>query len=172
MELLSEDLAPKQVCQQLTLCARKMQDLEFDEAIIVNVVAIPSFQKTVNIPDPPTVTPVRDDTVCVLCEFIMSKLEKELKNKTTRDEIRQAVENVCSLLPSFLTTKCNKFIEEYADLIIDLVDTVPPKEVCQQMSLCAAIKKTNQHLVGASECTWGPTHFCSNHKIAAQCKVS
>jgi saposin len=172
VKLLSEDLSPKQVCQQLTLCARKLQDLEFDEAIIVNVVAIPSFQKTVNIPEnPPTPAPVRDDSVCVLCEFIMSKLEKELKDKKTREEIRQAVENVCTLLPKSLNGKCTQFIEQYADLIIDLVETVPPKEVCQQMSLCAAVKKT-QHLVGDSECTWGPSHFCSNHKIAAHCKAT
>lgn len=150
MKLLSEDLAPKQVCQQLTLCSRQQQDLDIDEAIVVNVFAVPSFQEVVNIPEnpPTTAAPVKDDTVCVLCEFIMNKLEKDLKNKTTRDEIRAAVENVCTVMPKSINAKCVQFIEQYADLIIDLVTTVPPKEVCQQMSLCAAVKK-QPHLVGA-----------------------
>lgn len=170
MKLFSEELSPKQICQQLTLCARQLQDLDIDEAIVVNVFAVPSYQQVVNILENPPAH-VKDDTVCVLCEFIMNKLEKELKDKTTRDQIRQAVENICTVMPKSINGKCVAFIEQYADLIIDLVETLPPKEVCQNLGVCAAVKKT-AHLVGASECTWGPSHFCSNHKIAAQCKVS
>lgn len=176
IELLAKSMSPKQICQQLSLCVPKPQDLEIDEAIIVNVVAIPSFphkvsRVTLNKVDVQQAdAPLGDDPQCVVCEFIMTKLEDELKDKTTRDEIRTAVENICTIMPSSISKQCTKFIEQYADLIITLIDTVPPKQICSQMGMCPAQKK-EAHLLGASECTWGPSHFCSDHKIAEMCKV-
>lgn len=176
-ELLQKQLSPKQICQQLQLCSPKPEDLEIDEAIVVNVVAIPAFPHkfsrvalTSSNP-PPKPAPVADDPQCVVCEFIMTKLEAELKDKSTRDEIRTAVENICTKLPNSVSKQCTKFVEQYADLIITLIDTVPPKQICQQMGLCPA-QKAEAHLVGANECTWGPSHFCKDHKIAEACKVN
>lgn len=177
VKLLAQQLSPKQICQQLELCATKAQDLEIDEAIIVNVVAIPSFpQKLARVPvtkiDTQQVSvPVADDPQCVVCEFVMAKLEDELKDKATRDEIRTAVLNICSAMPKSVSKQCTKFINQYADLIIELIDTLPPKQICSQMGLCPAQKK-QAHLLGASECTWGPTHFCRDPQIAEKCKVS
>lgn len=173
---MAQQLSPKQICQQLSLCITKAQDLEIDEAIIVNVVAVPAFpQKLARTPltkvDVHQVAaPVADDPQCIVCEFVMTKLEDELKDKTSRDEIRTAIENICTIMPNSISKQCNKFIEQYADLIFTLIDTVPPKEICSQMGLCPAQKK-QAHLLGASECTWGPSHFCSDHKIAEMCKV-
>lgn len=179
IDLVSKSLSPKQVCQKLSLCAVNNeldQDLDIDEAIIVNIVAIPAFPKQENnfarVPltnaGPPKA--IKDDPTCVLCEFIMTKLEQELKDKTTQDEIKQAVENICAIMPNSISKQCTKFIDEYAELIISLIDTVPPKQICQQMSLCAAVQK-KMTLVGDSECTWGPSHFCSDVTIADKCKV-
>lgn len=171
IELLAQQLSPKQICQQLSLCSRP-QDLEIDEAIIVNVVAVPSFPfSRVPLQKAEIAAPVYDDPQCVVCEFVMTKLESELKDKTTRDEIRAAVEQVCATMPKSISKQCTKFVDEYADLIITLIDTVPPKEICAQMGLCPAQKK-QAFIVGSSECTWGPTHFCSNEKIAETCKVT
>lgn len=173
-DLVTKELAPKQICQKLSLCAVADQDLEIDEAIIVNVVAIPAFapdksfgRVTLTKSEPPKA--IYDDPTCVLCEFIMTKLEQELKDKTTQDEIKTAVMNICSKLPGSVSKQCSKFVDQYAELIITLIDTVPPKQICQQMSLCVTVKKP--FLVGDSECTWGPSHFCSDKQIADKCKV-
>ena len=176
IELLTKQLSPKQICQQLSLCVAKSQDLDIDEAIIVNVVAIPAFPQKLsrvplkNVDAQQVAKPLSDDPQCVVCEFVMAKLENELKDKKTRDEIRAAVLNVCTVLPKTISKQCTKFIDQYADLIITLIDTLPPKEICGQMGLCPTQKKQAQ-LLGNSECTWGPTHFCSDHKIAEMCKV-
>jgi saposin len=163
IKLLTENLSPKQICHQLSLC---FADVQVIDSVVVSIVAHPAL-KSVSIPKS---KPLSDDPPCVLCEFIMTKLESELKDKTTRDEIRTAVENICTVLPKSISQQCTKFIDEYADLIIDMVDTVPPRQMCQQMSLCPTMT-TTQHLVGKSECTWGPSHFCSDHKVAEKCKV-
>lgn len=168
IDLLEKELSPKQVCQKLSLCSSN-QDLDIDEAIVVNVVAIPSFPRVTLTQNEPQKA-FKDDPMCVLCEFIMAKLEQQLKDKTTQEEIKQAVENICTIMPNSISKQCTKFIDEYAELIISLIDTVPPKEVCVQMSLCTAVEK-NKNLVGDSECTWGPSHFCSNVNIAEKCKV-
>ena len=182
IELLAQQLNPKQICQQLSLCAAKPQDLEIDEAIIVNVFAIPAYPRSfARVPltkSEPKPAPVADDPQCVLCEFIMTKLEEELKDKSTRDEIRTAVENICTIMPNSIAKQCTKFVEEYADLIITLIDTMPPRDICTQMAMCPPkaqelpVEKKEAHLLGASECTWGPNHFCSDDKIAELCKVS
>jgi len=173
VNLLSERMTPKEICQKLSLCAIE-QDLSIDEAVIINVVAIPAVPVVgrVSLTKDDTKKNVQDDPMCVLCEFVMAKLEQELKDKHTQEEIKQAVENICSKMPKSITKQCTKFVDQYADLILTLIDTVPPKEICIQMSLCTPAKKQNHFLVGDSECTWGPTHFCGDLKVAEKCKVS
>lgn len=78
---------------------------------------------------------------CVLCELVMTRLETELKNKKTQDEIRSSVLNICSKLPKSVAPNCKQFVQEYADLIINLVSTVPPKEICGEINLCLTNQK-------------------------------
>ena len=61
--------------------------MDIDEALEVMVVAVPSapvrvnLEKTVQIPA--AKAPLQDTPQCVMCEFVMTKLEAELKDKTT-----------------------------------------------------------------------------------------
>lgn len=75
---------------------------------------------------------------CVLCELIMTKIENDLKKHATQVEIEENIRRVCSKLPSKYSTKCKKFIEDYADFIISLVSSVPPKQLCGELNLCRA----------------------------------
>lgn len=179
VDLLSKQLSPKEVCQKLSLCAVE-EELNVDEAIIINVVAIPAEfpQKLARVPlthNDNSIRkdqPIKEDPMCVLCEFVMTKLESELKDKHTQEEIKEAIENICTIMPKSISKQCTKFIDEYAELILTLIDTVPPKEICVEMGLCVPAVKKQMHLVGESECTWGPTHFCGDIKVAEKCKVS
>lgn len=157
--LLMQELSPQEVCKQLHFCTAG--DSPRPKLTRVTLEKIEVHQ---------VATPVTDDPQCVVCEFVMTKLEDELKDKSTREEIKTAVENICSKMPKSVSKQCTKFVDQYADLIITLIDTMPPKQICAQMGLCPAQKK-QVHLLGASECTWGPSHFCSDHKIAEMCKV-
>ena len=80
------------------------------------------------------------------------------------------MEHICAALPKSVTKQCTKFVDQYADLIISLLESVPPKDICKQMSLCAAVKNAAKvQKVGAKECSWGPTHWCGDEKVAAMC---
>ena len=127
IELLAKELTPKQICQQLALCVKKIDvDLDIDEAIIVQVIAIPAFPtKSVENKE---VDELKETPECVICEFVMTKLESELKDKTSRDEIKKTIENICTKMPNSISKQCTKFVDQYAELIFILIDTMPPKQ--------------------------------------------
>lgn len=71
----------------------------------------------------------------------MKQLEVELKNKKTQEEIENAVKNICKIMPKTINAQCSKFVDQYAGLIIQLLATTPPKELCSNMMLCATQQK-------------------------------
>lgn len=112
-------LSPKEVCHGIGLCASHSQ---VDEPkIVVTEHLMQRFS---------------DTPQCVLCELVATKLEAQLKDNKTQDEIENAVRKVCRSLPAKFDAKCKKFVEDYADLIIGLLATVPPKELCGELNFC------------------------------------
>lgn len=111
--------------------------MDIDEALKYDVVVLPD-QKLARQNDRLTGLDdiVKDPPSCVLCEFVMTKLESELKNATTQDEIKHTVENICKIMPRTVSKSCNKFIDQYISTILALIGSVPPKMMCQQMQLC------------------------------------
>lgn len=125
-----KEVTPKEICHGLALCETKTSDVH---AKIESV----SDQLMVKYSETPQ---------CVLCQLIATKLEADLKNKKTEEEIENAVRRACHALPNKYSVKCNKFIQDYADLIISMVSTVPPKELCSELNFCvkSLSKDTNQ----------------------------
>lgn len=126
--------------------------MEIDEALKYDVIALPNdnganrytFKNTQDseeesmsamaLPEP---TVENDTPPCILCEFLLTKIEIELRNETEQDKIRNAVENICHKMPKTVTNSCNKFMERYANRIIDLLTMMPPQEICKKMQLCS-----------------------------------
>lgn len=82
---------------------------------------------------------IKDDSKCVACEFVMQYVEKAMKNKSTKDEIEHIVHNICNYMPKTVSKSCNNFVNQYADLVIDMLSSeVSPKEVCTLLGLCKA----------------------------------
>uniref|UniRef100_A0A1B6M406 Pulmonary surfactant-associated protein B n=1 Tax=Graphocephala atropunctata TaxID=36148 RepID=A0A1B6M406_9HEMI len=80
-----------------------------------------------------------DSDVCVMCEFVLKTLEKDLQDKKTEAEIREAVEHVCLVMPSTVRPKCKTFVDQYSDLIVTLLaQSVDPKQICQMLGLCTS----------------------------------
>nr|XP_046258353.1 prosaposin isoform X2 [Scatophagus argus] len=80
---------------------------------------------------------VRDSNMCAICEFVMKQLESMLEDQATEEEVIQAVEKVCTLLPSSLSGQCKDLIETYGQAIIELlVQQADPKTVCTVLALC------------------------------------
>jgi saposin len=84
-----------------------------------------------------------NDVECDLCEQVVTQVLDMVKDKKTEDEIKSALERVCSYLPSSMSAKCKNFVDTYTDLLISLItQELTPQEVCQELGLCqATIKK-------------------------------
>nr|XP_020457587.1 prosaposin isoform X1 [Monopterus albus] len=80
---------------------------------------------------------VRQNPSCAICEFVMKQLESLLEDQTTEEQVIQAVEKVCTLLPSSLSEQCKSLIEVYGEAIIELlVQEADPESVCTVLGLC------------------------------------
>ncbi|KAM9803877.1 prosaposin [Neosynchiropus ocellatus] len=86
---------------------------------------------------------VRESPSCAICEFVMKQLESMLEDESTEEEVIQAVEKVCTYLPSSLTAQCQDLVETYGKAIIDLlVQQADPKSVCTVIALCNGSRRT------------------------------
>ena len=70
IELVLQELTPDQICAELGLCS--ISHSEPEEHMTLTVA----------------------DNKCIVCEYIMSYLDEALGNKTTEEEIRQALDEV------------------------------------------------------------------------------
>jgi len=133
VDLLLQEMTPKVLCSEIGMCITNEDNLQIDEALQVNIIAIPS-----KIEQTTSVGHVSDSPACVICEYVMSQLEIELKDKKTQTDIEDTVRNICHKMPKTVDSKCTKFVDDYGTLIITLIATTPPKELCTQMQLCSA----------------------------------
>lgn len=112
--------SPKKICRGLGFCdGKRSQDDTAMEQIAERLM-----------------TKYAETPQCVICELIMTKLEANLKKNATQVEIEQAVRDICSAFPAKLAGKCKKFVENYADLIISMVSSVSPHDLCGELNMC------------------------------------
>lgn len=139
-----------------------VDDLEIDEAFSVDFISLPAGPSSVGRialtnkaqekpqrienGQPPK---VRANEGCVLCEFVMTQLEKDLNDHATQEEIKKAVENVCTVMPKTVRGQCTKFVDSYSELIITLLATTPPAKICEGLKMCTPPKKAEAEVVQA-----------------------
>ncbi|XP_067008274.1 uncharacterized protein Sap-r [Anabrus simplex] len=143
VDMLVADFTPQEVCTYLKLCDAPAEETEVE--ILSN-----------EIPQGPDHLPLsqsvgsKESTSCVLCEFVMSKIDAALKDRTVEEEIKQVVHDVCNYMPRTVIKECNDFVNQYADLIITLLSqSLDPKEVCTEIALCQSKAKVD--LTGSLE---------------------
>ncbi|KJE97768.1 hypothetical protein CAOG_07871 [Capsaspora owczarzaki ATCC 30864] len=79
---------------------------------------------------------------CVLCEFVMTKVEAKLQANATAAQIEQLLDGICADIPSTLRSECNSFINTYTPTLIALlVQKLPPAQICSTLGLCSSVAK-------------------------------
>ena len=65
---------------------------------------------------------------------------------------------MCSYLPGTIADKCEEFVDQYGQKIIDAVvnDELQPGQVCGQIIPECADKRTIAGNVNSKKCVWGP----------------
>ena len=149
IDLIMKGLSAKEICRELGYCVFEVNDeiMEIDEAVHSSVVvALPEpsdLYDIVDISEKREYFPYEksDNTVCVVCQTVMAQLETELKDKKTQEEIENTIKNICHSFPKSFNAQCSKFVDSYVGLIISLIGTMKPKEICVELKLCTALLK-------------------------------
>lgn len=121
-DLIVNSVTPDQICEEIKMC-KATKEIE------------------------PVVAKVNDEK-CVLCEYVITTLDKMISDKHNEDEVRKALDNLCNHMPSSINKKCVKFVDTYSELVIDyLSQDLSPEEVCQQLRLCQESLEEHFHSV-------------------------
>ncbi|XP_020606225.1 prosaposin-like [Orbicella faveolata] len=146
LELMAD---PKQVCTALGLCDSK-KSKKVDAKLVTRALPLKNHLKTILAPvlvaAKPKATvikskPFKTSAECILCEFVMKELDSILQENATQQEIEEALDEVCSLLPDTVKTECEQFVDQYAPAIIAILSQeLDPSVVCTTLGLCDSNK--------------------------------
>lgn len=165
-QLLVSELDPQTICTMLGLCTNATVSASpiLPVAIPLSGDAVSSVRLML------AQTKVSAGPQCALCELIMKELTGMLVNNATEEEVTQALEKVCNLLPQTLAQECDTFVEEYGKMVIELLmKEVSPKEICTLLGLCIPTKKTEPALEAVKPLLVQPAAVKVNN--AAECMV-
>ncbi|XP_029033068.1 prosaposin [Osmia bicornis bicornis] len=139
IELLLADLTPQEVCVYIKLCDDTKNTGPRDEFVTDKDGEI----MTNEIPDTSISSKVDDGTpFCVVCEFAMHYVDKELGNEKEKHKVERVIRGVCNHLPSTISRECNDFVIRYADALIDVISKdISPKQACSMIGLCSFYEK-------------------------------
>lgn len=133
IDLLIKEVTPKEVCMALGFCfASSSNDF-------IEIVPLPKveFYDATGTTLPPKPKP--DDYTCRFCQIVVKKIEDELNNKDSQEDIENCVKQICDAFPKKWQPKCKKFIDAYADEIIKHLPDEPPKEICKKTCACPSV---------------------------------
>nr|XP_023422522.1 saposin-C isoform X1 [Cavia porcellus] len=157
--LLLQEMSPELVCSELGLCMSGKDRLSQPKLPMLRRLHAP----------PARVTPLKDGGFCEVCKKLVGYLEHNLEKNSTKQEILNALEKGCSLLPDPYQKQCDEFVSQYEPLLVEiLVEVIDPSFVCTKIGACHSVRKL---LLGTEKCVWGPSYWCHNMETAAQCNA-
>ncbi|XP_030626295.1 prosaposin isoform X3 [Chanos chanos] len=177
-QLMSMEQQPKDICERAGFCSgvdRVVPMVDLVAAKSAPADAIPAVKMfpatkvekaTVGKPAK-TLVRARDSPQCTICEFVMKEVDDLLEEERSEEKVLQAVEKVCSLLPSTVRAQCKDLIETYGQAIIDLlVQEADPKTVCTVLGLCKEASRAFVSVMDKAEFEAGG--FCDVCKMAVR----
>lgn len=147
LHLISQDIHPDQLCDMIGMCKKKSCHDESDEQVIAIEMIELTPAKSV---DKEAADQVKNNNVeCVLCEFAMSLLAKELSQNETEPQLEALMNKVCNkIMPSQLRPQCSNFVQQYGPIIIQLlINKVEPTKICTAISVCPGVAKIDNKFV-------------------------
>ena len=128
LHIIAEDIRPDQVCDMIGMCQPKPKtktSLPMSELTPATAVVEKKSEKA------------ESSAECVLCEFAMSLITKELEKNATEAQIEHALAQLCQKTPAPLRKECSEFVKQYGPIIVNLlVNAADPEKICEMISLC------------------------------------
>jgi saposin len=141
VELIEQELGPEEICRQLVFCVTE-DEIEFQDYDSGLEILTMSEKKTEFIDE------ISIQPQCVICEFVVAKIDDELNDKNVTEHLKQEIRNICSKMPQTINKECQQFIDYYYNMIIMMIETTKPADMCGEMKLCPLPKLNQKQLVG------------------------
>uniref|UniRef100_A0A6E8VEF0 Saposin n=1 Tax=Anopheles coluzzii TaxID=1518534 RepID=A0A6E8VEF0_ANOCL len=165
VEMLASDFTPQEMCVFLKLCVDQRPDLSL-LGMELDYEKRSSHQKSdilvsssgdIETNEIPDITVNGEITIdhtlmssspeCLVCQEMVKEVEKRVQNKKSKEQIKQALEHACDRLRKY-KTKCEKYIDQHSDQIIDLVmKQLSPKEICNALGFCIPAQEIIDDLI-------------------------
>ncbi|XP_060569459.1 uncharacterized protein LOC132727883 isoform X3 [Ruditapes philippinarum] len=128
INLLVQEADAEKICEEIKQCVASISDImsPYDTLPIVQPVSNDKVsEKAGNVVE------------CEACKYVMNFLDKELQNNKTEENIKAALKEICSKMPSEIKDQCTKLVDQYAQAVINfLIMDMSPDEICKALSLC------------------------------------
>jgi len=150
LDMLIADFTPREICTYLKLCDPDVKKIATTPVpdILSNDIPLLTLKHTNRVKSKGTKASGHESVVCVMCEFALSRIEQDLKDDATEEEIKNYVKNICNILPKNVLQPCKQFIEEYGDLVIALLaQSLDPNEVCSAIKACKGTEPKHAVLI-------------------------
>lgn len=80
---------------------------------------------------------VGESVKCAICKLAMETLDSRIAENRTEENVIQALEGLCNLLPTTVKQPCDQFIEEFTPALIDLLlQELDPLVICDELQIC------------------------------------
>uniref|UniRef100_V5H0Q3 Pulmonary surfactant-associated protein B n=1 Tax=Ixodes ricinus TaxID=34613 RepID=V5H0Q3_IXORI len=139
MSMILQEFTPDQICKQLGFCPSSKQ--------------APSSIHAISQPTKQVVKKKISDSECDMCVSVVQFVYSELKNNATEEEIKLLLDKACSLLPGSSKQKCIDMVNNYLDMLVELIiQQLTPNEICQTLGFCPSS-------IAASPVVTSASHF-------------
>ncbi len=79
-----------------------------------------------------------DGPQCTLCKYILGAVEKHLSDNSTEQQIKSGLKKVCAALPSSFSVQCDALVDQYLDLLVQLIQQkLPADKICTYIGICS-----------------------------------
>ncbi|XP_069698221.1 uncharacterized protein Sap-r [Periplaneta americana] len=140
IEMLVADFTPQEICIYIKLCDApekpKSTTTPVPDIMSNEIPPLPSEEKTHEKQNENRLS-AKQSASCEICEFVISKIDEELKDATVEAEIKDIVKNICNHLPKKMVKECNEIVDEYAEAIMAMLAvTLSPTDICSGLKFC------------------------------------
>ncbi|XP_078095418.1 prosaposin-like [Mustelus asterias] len=103
---------------------------------------------------------------CDMCENLMQQLQSARTEGTGVDIL---LSGACNPYSDISKLVCEDFIRSNKPTLNTLLQDQEERDLCGELDLCA--REVKAQLLGNDECTWGPSHWCTDRETAIKCQA-
>lgn len=134
-QFLGTWLDPDARCQQFGFCTKSPLSVIDGRSSLANDMLREALPKVNHVLKPHE---VKNQDECAMCEYIIGMLKTYIQKNSTEEEIMEALDKICSMLPGSLNASCRDFVDKYVPAILEMLrEQMDPKMICSLLGLCS-----------------------------------